>query len=175
MTERWHNVPGFGDHYMASSLGRIKSKARIVTKMHRSGSAMTQLYNEKILEASPLKHGHLQVHISINNKKKSVGVHTMVLLAFKGPKPPGMEACHWDGDSANNKPGNLRWDTHVSNNGDRKRHGRYANKEKHPMAKLTPKQVNKIKLSKEPGNVAAARYGVGTSQISRIRNGHSWA
>jgi hypothetical protein len=34
-----------------------------------------------------------------------------------------MECCHYDGDPANNRVGNLRWDTRSSNNLDAVRHG----------------------------------------------------
>ncbi len=50
-------------------------------------------------------------------------VHRLVLEAFVGPCPPGMVACHYDGNSANNAVSNLRWDTQAGNIADKKRHG----------------------------------------------------
>jgi len=58
------------------------------------------------------------------DKQKLVKVHRLVLLAFVGAPPKGMEACHYDGDPQNNNLSNLRWDTAKENWVDRKRHGR---------------------------------------------------
>ena len=46
--------------------------------------------------------------------------------AFIGPRPAGMEACHESGDARDNRPDNLRWDTHAANMEDRRRHGTLA-------------------------------------------------
>lgn len=51
-------------------------------------------------------------------------VHLLVLEAFVGPCPPGLEGCHTNGDGLDNKLTNLRWDTHAANMQDRLRHGR---------------------------------------------------
>jgi hypothetical protein len=49
-------------------------------------------------------------------------VHRLVLEAFIGPCPPGMEACHYpDPSRQNNHVGNLRWDTKQENAHDRYR------------------------------------------------------
>jgi HNH endonuclease len=60
--------------------------------------------------------------MSKDNKLTTRTVHTLVLQAFVGPCPAGMEACHYDGDKANNKLGNLRWDTKRANELDAIRH-----------------------------------------------------
>lgn len=54
-------------------------------------------------------------------------VHRLVLEAFVGPCPEGMEGCHGDGDPTNNSLGNLRWDTATSNQLDKVRHGTHHN------------------------------------------------
>lgn len=50
-------------------------------------------------------------------------MHRLVLEAFVGPCPIGMEACHNDGDTSNNQVDNLRWDTRSSNHMDKEKHG----------------------------------------------------
>lgn len=37
MGETWKPVPGYGGHYEASSIGRIRSVDRVVVKRHQSG------------------------------------------------------------------------------------------------------------------------------------------
>jgi hypothetical protein len=50
-------------------------------------------------------------------------VHHLVLEAFVGPRPPGMEACHFpDKSPKNNRMDNLRWDTQAGNIRDRAYH-----------------------------------------------------
>lgn len=76
----------------------------------------------KIEEWRPgvMKSGHL---IVILGRKNNALVHHLVLKAFVGPQPLGLECCHRDGDPANNEDTNLRWDTRQSNVHDMWRHG----------------------------------------------------
>ncbi len=55
--------------------------------------------------------------------KKQVYVHQLVLGAFVGPCPIGMECRHLDGNPSNNFLSNLRWGTHLENMEDMRRHG----------------------------------------------------
>lgn len=50
-------------------------------------------------------------------------IHHLVLEAFVGPRPDGLETCHNDGVPANNWLTNLRWDTKPNNAKDRRVHG----------------------------------------------------
>lgn len=59
-----------------------------------------------------------------NKKRCFCRIGRLVLLAFAGPPPDGMEMCHNDGDSFNDRFDNLRWDTHAANVRDVSRHGR---------------------------------------------------
>jgi hypothetical protein len=58
-------------------------------------------------------------------------VHRMVLPAFVGRCPPGMESCHRDDDKANNNVWNLRWASRGANIRDCVRNG------SHNMARRT--------------------------------------
>jgi hypothetical protein len=57
-------------------------------------------------------------------------MHILVLEAFVGPRPAGMEGCHWDDDPTNNHLSNLRWDTRSANARDAVRNGRNQGKNK---------------------------------------------
>lgn len=59
-----------------------------------------------------------------------------VLLAFVGPRPEGMEACHNNGDCTDDSLGNVRWDTPVNNKADMKRHGTDLSGDRNGNAKL---------------------------------------
>lgn len=93
---------------------------------------------DRFLKGSPIKSGHIDVSLHMGRKRFRRYIHTLVLEAFIGPRPDNMEACHWDGDPANNRLDNLRWDTHANNVADTVRHGRTTRKERcvndHPLA-----------------------------------------
>jgi len=113
--EIWKDVVGYIGLYMVSSHGRIKSLKKIYGN--------NGYYQEKILKPGKLKSGHLFVYLYNNKKQKSAYIHRLVLEAFVGPCPPGMESCHNNGNKENNFIGNLRYDTHKNNNRDKNKHG----------------------------------------------------
>ena len=177
--EIWKDVPGFGGHYQASSHGRVRSKARTITKRTRWGGVMTQEYPEKVLSKIRRdKYGHLGVHIGNGGVKYTVFIHHMVLLAFVGPRPDGMECCHNNGIANDNRPENLRWDSHKNNNGDRVVHGTYQYGEDHHMAKFSNAKVREVceyLRSGGRGRDAARIFGISESHASRIRRGRHGA
>lgn len=70
----------------------------------------------KPLKLQRNKRGYCHVGLDVGGTNKMRFVHQLVLEVFVGPKPDGMEACHYpDQDKANNRLGNLRWDTHAEN------------------------------------------------------------
>lgn len=174
MNEVWKDVPGFGGHYQASSLGRIRSKDRLVEKRTRHGGVMVQSYKGRLLSLINRK-GYRQVKIGVDGVKMNVSVHTMVLLAFHGPKPEGHEGCHRNGNPADNRECNLRWGTPESNAQDRKDHGNYAIGEQHPMAKLTVDRVRRIRDGRVTCKQAQEDYGISMSQFYRVRRGETWS
>jgi hypothetical protein len=98
----------------------------------------------------------------------------LVLAAFVGPCPPGMEACHNDGDCTNDSVENLRWDTRVANCADKTLHGTQPTGEKNPRAKLTENDVKEIRRIGYPLQQHVIRYGVDDATISRILSGKKW-
>lgn len=57
------------------------------------------------------QYGHRQVTISNDSGPKGLYVHRLLLEAFEGPCPAGMEGVHKDGDYSNNCRSNLCWAT----------------------------------------------------------------
>lgn len=117
--EIWLPVPGWEGRYAVSDLGRVKSLARV----EKRSSGRPLRLREKFLSGSLTARGHHTVALCRDNQRATVTVHRLVLLAFVGPQPIGMEACHDDGSPANNALVNLRWDTRSANIYDRVRHG----------------------------------------------------
>jgi predicted XRE-type DNA-binding protein len=127
----------------------------------------------KLICQPHIRSGHLL--IALNGKMYYV--HHLVLEAFIGPKPVGQEACHLDGNPANNNVNNLRWDTRKSNVADTKCHGRDTSGERNHWHKLTLLEVKEIRHLASLGwkqQPLAEKFGVSRSNISIILSCKSW-
>lgn len=114
----WADIPHFPG-YQVSSDGEVRS-------YRQSGT------EPKLLKLHPNpRRGCLQVYLMRDGKKHARKVHALVALAFIGPRPEGMEVCHYDGNPLNNHLFNLDYDTHSANLHDQVRHGT------HPEASRT--------------------------------------
>lgn len=113
--ERWLPVQGFPG-YEVSDSGRVRSVDRV--------DSIGRLIRGRLLsDRTRDRGGHHLVTVSVDGVRSTLQIHSLVLAAFVGPRPPGMEGCHDDGDPDNNALTNLRWDTHSSNMRDKVKHG----------------------------------------------------
>lgn len=171
MAEReiWKPVPGF-EGYEVSDLGRVRSVDRVLWKQNRWGKPGWRRYRGKVL--SPGYDGrYLGIHMGTY---RQIRVHQLVMLAFVGEPPPGMEVAHKDGIGTNCKLANLRYDTPPGNAADKLVHGTDARGEKCPTARLTREAVRAIRRSTLDRKLLAEAYGVSKSHIDNIKAGHRW-
>jgi len=172
VAERWVAIPGYGDSYEVSDLGRVRSIAR-----ERNVGHGTRMVRGRVLRRKPGIYP--SVTLASYGDNKTHHVHILVLSAFVGLKPhPKMEACHWDGKKWNCKLSNLRWDFRSGNHADRVRHGVSNRGERCGTSKLTRIQVSTIRVLRAGGekqNVLARRFGVTPSLISMIVNNKRWS
>ena len=119
--EDWLPVPGYEGLYDVSDLGRVRSIDRLVPR--DSGGRM-RIQRGRILKQG-MRGRYQCVTLCLDGKTERFSVHRLVLLAFRGECPPGMEACHHDDDPLNNRLDNLRWDTKSANSLDRIRNGNF--------------------------------------------------
>jgi hypothetical protein len=158
--EEWKPVVGYSGGYDVSSEGRVRNPAGHVMSPSRSES------------------GHLRVNLWHGRGYITRHVHRLVLEAFVGQCPAGMEACHNNGIANDNRLINLRWDTLKSNHFDRVRHGRSNRGERCGRAVQTVAQVHRFVACLADGltvKQAAARCGISShSQAYRISTGYSW-
>ncbi|MGP9622564.1 NUMOD4 motif-containing HNH endonuclease [Corynebacterium sp. AOP34-AQ2-28] len=117
-SERWLPVTGYGGIYEVSDQGRVRSLSRVVST--RKGD---RRYRGKTLAPKSNRHGYPLVVLADGGVLRSKRVHRLVLEAFVGPCPEGMEACHNNGDRGDPRLANLRWDSASENQRDRRRHG----------------------------------------------------
>jgi len=117
--EQWRDVPGWEGLYQVSDLGRVRSLQRTI--VYSNGDTHTVL--GRVRKPNGNGHGYLTVSLYRRNSEVRRYIHRLVLEAFVGPCPPGQEACHGNGNPADNRLSNLRWDTRMENVRDTARHG----------------------------------------------------
>jgi hypothetical protein len=127
-------------------------------------------------EADPPAPGHLAVCLVQGGVKRTRHVHRLVLEAFLGPCPEGMECCHDDGRPENNRLDNLRWDTRRANVQDRSRHGtqRVGSTAHSKLREEDILEIRRLRSGGVPMNDLAVRYGVCRSNIEAIVYRRSW-
>lgn len=130
------------------------------------------------LKVSRDRKGYCHVSLNKDHKTFSKAVHRLVLEAFVGPCPEGMEACHGPvNDASCNRLDNLRWGTKVSNSDDKKLSGTYLSGERIKWAKLTNVSVEEIRRSAAAGETLTAlakQYGVDRSSVADAVYGKTW-
>jgi hypothetical protein len=172
MRERWLPVVGFEGFYEVSDLGRVRSLWFHNNYVDRAR------YVPLILSPGRAKDGRGNVGLCRNGFQRRESVAELVLEAFVGPCPPGMEACHWDGDARNDELSNLRWDTPIANHADKRRHGTQFRGSTSPNTSLTDDDVRCILAEPQFHGVCAmlARaFGVSATTIENIRGRRTWA
>ena len=115
-------VPGYEGRYEVSDHGRVRSLSRIRSHGRK--------WQGRVLKPTPMPKGYLLVNLWFDNSKRMWLVHRLVLTAFVGPPPEGMEGLHADNDPANNRLDNLSWGTHSQNQFDQVVHGTHGNASK---------------------------------------------
>ena len=124
--ERWLPVVGYEGLYEVSDHGRVRTVDRVeVTK-----AGYTRRRKSKLRSPWSDKDGYMHVTVTRNRRKSGRSVHRLVLEAFVGPCPDNMVACHDNGDPADNRLQNLRWDTLSANELDKVTHGTHHNARK---------------------------------------------
>lgn len=125
--------------------------------------------------------GHVKVTLRRDGKSFNVTIHSIVLEAFVGIRPAGMCGCHNDGNPANNRVNNLRWDTHASNMADRERHGTMLYGETNGNSTLTRSVVKQIMKLRSEGlgkTAICLRLGLPkerASAVNAVIRGSTWS
>lgn len=175
---KWHDIPGFPG-YRASDDGSIWT----CWKFHGGGYGRkgSWVLSEKWSRLKP-EHRKCDGRKRYNlrhengNRVRKYGSH-FILLAFVGPCPEGMEACHNDGDCLNDAAVNLRWDTHQENINDKIDHGTVLNGERINTAKITENDVRDIRRLRSEGKTLrelSGQFGVTQTMISLIYRRKNW-
>ena len=155
--EIWKDIPGYEGAYQVSSLGRVRSLDRQIT----TKTGITRNMPGKVLSPG-VYDGHTAV---VLGRRRFHPVHHLVAVTFLGPRPSGMQICHTNGDPADNRVENLRYDTPHENSIDVYRIGRAI----HKLTAEDALDIRKRLAAGETGASLAREYGVSQVAISRVK------
>lgn len=169
LPETWKPIVGYESLYEVSNKGNVRS-----LKNNR-GPRKTP----RAVKGQVTHDGYVRVGLSKNGTVTRRKVHQLVLEAFVGPRPEGMQGCHRDDNGLNNDLLNLRWATPESNYLDRDVLGGTAKGSRHGCASIDEATAIKVKTAaKDKTRLArdiASEFDVPVSIVRNIRNGNSWA
>ncbi|AYF27535.1 hypothetical protein CSH63_08845 [Micromonospora tulbaghiae] len=159
--EIWKPVTGYEGLYEVSNQGRVRSL--------RFGAFKRK--SPKVLAGSSHPDGYRVVRLYRDSSGKTVLIHRLVIEAFLGKIPAGMQVCHQNGIPSDNCLDNLRVDTPSGNQRDRATHGTTGRT-------MTELDVKQCKIFLDAGTVStkelAEGYGVSPSMIRQIATGKTW-
>jgi hypothetical protein len=126
--ERWRAVLRYRGIYEVSTRGRVKSLARVTTGKNGTPRRLP----ERILKGnSSGSNGYVSVRLTdTDGGSKAWHVNVLVLEAFVGPRPDGLQSLHRDDIRTNNDLSNLYWGTFEDNAADKMKNGRNGNANK---------------------------------------------
>lgn len=175
MAEEWRAIPGWEGYYEASDQGKVRSLDRTIQTRTSS-----RFLRGKVLRPRRHKNGYLFVVLCRDCVPATCTIHGLVLSAFVGERPAGLETRHLDGDQLNNNISNLCYGTAQENGYDRVRHGTTGTATPvvgvdHYEAKLDDDKVRYIRGNPQLSNVLLAdMFGVSPSAISMSRLRKTW-
>lgn len=117
------------------------------------------------------RNGYLRVKlVRRDGRRVWVALHTLVLEAFRGPRPTKRHHCaHLDGDRTRNHLGNLLWKLPEANEADKKKHGTAPRGGRLP--KLDRRKLTAIRCALRIGyskTAVALRHGVHRKTVAKI-------
>jgi hypothetical protein len=172
--EQWKPVPGWEGLYEISDRGRLRSLDRWVSPK----GCRPYLMRGKLFPGTNRdSYGYPIVCLVNSPRRQTATIHKLVLIAFRGTRPPDTQARHLDGNKENNALDNLVWGTVQANHDDKKRHGTMARGQKINRAKLSDEIVMDIRVRSAAGEsrMALAReFGICDETIRHIIKRKTW-
>lgn len=165
--EEWRDVVGYDGYFQVSNMGRVRGVKRKYGK-------------ERVLSPATNKYRYKVVCLCVNYVQKTALVHQLVMDAFVGKTPEGLEINHKNGDKGDNRLENLEFCTPRENMLHSYRElGRLsARGERNGMAKIAEEDVVEIKRLLASGEYSfrslATMFGLSPASIADIKAGRTW-
>ncbi len=121
--------------------------------------------------------GYAKIGLMRDGRLHHLKLHRVVLEAFVGPCPSGMESRHLNDDKSDNSLKNLAWGTQLENANDCRINRRYSYGVNNPRAKLTLESVSSVREQLSVGRSErkiAEQFGVSKGTIRSIKIGKTW-
>src|SRR5215216_6025486 len=101
--EIWRDIPGTESRYQASDLGRIR--CMVTRGKWKAGRVLSQRRHSRT-------HAYLVAKIALRGGRiRGWKVHQLVMAAFHGWPPPGLQVNHLNGEKLDNRLENLEYCT----------------------------------------------------------------
>jgi hypothetical protein len=168
-TVEYRDIQGFPGYRVGAdssvwSRWRIGCKRGLGKKWHR-------------LKGSPDSSGYPSVKLKRNGASYAKRIHILMLEAFVGPCPTGMECRHLDDNKLNNALDNLKWGTRSENMRDAIANNKRPRGEDYFNAILTEKKVHKIMEMRRAGctyRKIQSAIGGPVNTIVAVCRGRTW-
>ena len=161
-SETWLPCVTWEGFYEVSDWARVRGLPRIDCAGRR--------IQGRILTQTLLPNGYYVVSLSNGPRRKKRAVHRLVAEAFLGPCPEGMETLHGPNGKADNKPGNLRYGTHITNVEDRIGEGTGLIK----LNRIKAAEIRQRVGAGELRPMIAEEFGISVPTVCQIVNGQRW-
>lgn len=172
VAEEWRPVVGHEGDYEVSNLGNVR-------RLTYRGKDGTSFFYVAPKPMAPNHSGpYPYVGLSKDDKKVRRDIHRLVLEAFVGPCPEGMEAGHLNGNSRDARLANLAWVSKEENEAHKIAHGTKVAGERNNNSKLTDDAVREIRAAMSAGTATrqelADKFGVNATTIDHVAAGKTW-
>lgn len=172
--EMWRPVVGYEGLYEVSDLGRVRSLMYPTCHGARRRDLPKVL---RVHRTAKPRVGHVRLVLCRDGAEKMFFVHRLVLAAFRGPCPAGMQAAHLDGQPAHNVLMNLEWVTPKVNHSHKLLHGTHRFGDTAPRRTLHGKDIPEIRRRRLNGETLAAlarEFGVQRAALCKVMKGLRW-
>lgn len=168
----FRQIPGFPRY-------AIDENGTVLSVCHATGRGKDRPWaNAKLIKPATDRYGYPVIQLRHDGRKRSVGIHTLVLITFVGPRPEGMLCRHLDGCRTNNHVSNLAWGTAQQNSDDMILHGKSGIGNGNGNVKLTDSDVIEIRrraANGESRRVIAKDFSVDISNVCLVVLRKTWA
>ena len=171
LDENWKWIPGNPD-YQVSSMGNVRSWLRGGNHKKRNAGYPRDLKksNQGSYQSISLPGGETRGY-------QHRTIHSLVMLAFIGPRPSGYDIAHMDGDSRNNNISNLKYCTRKENENMKIMHKTNPIGERNGQSKLQGWQIAEMKYLAGKGvgqQKIAVLFDIDHSVVSDVLREKSW-